>query len=123
MPSGSVSFDVPISGASDNFSVYVPPNTANLTIQAPEGNNSKMDVCEPGCGSPTDVPASGGSHTFTDASPASGCWSIVLQNNSTSLAWSGNLTAAMSAPSGTLGDATISEGGGSMSAELQIIGE
>lgn len=123
MPSGSVGFNLPISGASDNFSVYVPPNTANLTIEAPDGDNSNMDVCEPGCISPVNVPASGGFHTFTDATPASGCWDIVLQNNSTTLVWSGNLTAAMAAPSGTLGDSTISEGGGTMSAELQIISE
>jgi|Deesub1362A_J573_1020465.scaffolds.fasta_scaffold00980_8 hypothetical protein len=109
---------------SQNYTFHVPGGSSDLQIDIPipagVTDQTECVVTEPD-GTSHDVGASGGSHTYNDPSPAAGCWTITLTNNSTSNDWitDGAMT-IFNAPSPTGSWSTVTEASGTWSWQIQV---
>ena len=106
-----------------DYTFHVPSGSTNLQIDIPVPaavtGKTECEIIEPD-GTSHDIFESGGSHSYSDASPAAGCWTVSLQNISTSDAWATDgPTTTFDAPSPSGNWSTVTEATGTWSWQIQ----
>ena len=107
-----------------DYTFHVPSGSSDLQIDIPipagVTDQTACVVTEPD-GTAHDVPAGGGSHAYSNASPAAGCWTITLTNNSTSNDWiTDGASTTFNAPSPTGSWGTVTEASGTWTWQIQV---